>query len=295
MSISIQKLSPAVGAVVKGVDLSIAVPPDIFETLEQAIAEHGVLVFRNQYLTSAQHVAFSRRFGSLETHVISEALLEGHPEIYVISNVVEDGKPKGRAYAGTYWHSDLSYMEVPAMGSMMYALQIPEIGGDTMFANMYLAYETLSTGLQRMLERLCAIHDFGHADKRYFSKRGATARLNEAERKKTPPVEHPVVRTHPTTGRKALFINPGFTSHFVDMTEEESEPLLEYLFQHITQPAFIYRHRWQVNDLVFWDNRCTIHHAIRDYGEDTPRHMHRTTICGDKPFLSDSNGRTLGR
>ena len=289
MSISIQKVSPAVGAMVKGVDLSGLVPPDIFETLEGAIAEHGVLVFRDQHLTPAQHVAFSRRFGSLETHVISEALLEGYPEIYVISNAVEDGKPKGRAYAGTYWHSDLSYMPVPAMGSMMYALQIPEIGGDTMFANMYLAYETLSEGLQRMLAQLWAVHDFGHADKRYFSKRGATARLNESARKKTPPVEHPVVRTQPATGRNALFINPGFTSRFVDMTEEESEPLLEYLFQHITQPAFIYRHRWQVNDLVFWDNRCTIHHAIRDYGEDTPRHMHRTTICGDKPFLSNFN------
>ena len=285
MSISIQKVSPAVGAVVTGIDLSNPVSPDIFETLERAIAEYDVLVFRDQRLTPAQHVEFSRRFGSLETHVISEALLEGYPEIYVISNVIENGKPKGRAYAGTYWHSDLSYMPVPAMGSMMYARQIPEIGGDTMFANMYLAYETLSAGLQRMIEQLRAVHSFGHADKRHFSKRGAAARLNESTRKKTPPVEHPVVRTHPTTGRKALFINPGFTSHFVDMTEEESEPLLEYLFRHITQPAFIYRHRWEVNDLVFWDNRCTIHHAIRDYGEDTPRHMHRTTICGDKPVL----------
>ena len=285
MAISIQKVSPAVGTVVNGVDLSVPPEQEIIETLEGAIAEHGVLVFRNQHLTPEQHIAFSRRFGALETHVISDALLEGHPEIYVISNVVEDGKPKGRAYAGTYWHSDLSYMATPAMGSMMYALQIPEIGGDTMFANMYLAYETLSPGLKRMLEGLEAIHDFGHADKRFFSKRGAAARLNEAERKKTPPIAHPVVRTHPTTGRKALYVNPGFTSRFVDMTEEESHPLLEYLFQHTTHPAFVYRHRWQGNDLVFWDNRCTIHHAIRDYGEDTPRHMHRTTIQGDQPFL----------
>ena len=285
MSISIQKVAPAVGAAVKGIDLSVPVPPDTLNVIEQALAEHGVLVFRDQQLTPAQHVAFSHRFGPLETHVISEALLEGYPEIYVVSNVVEDGKPKGRAYAGTYWHSDLSYKAVPAMASMMYALQIPEIGGDTMFANMYLAYDTLSSGMQQMLAQLSAVHDFGHADKHFFSKRGAAARLNEVAKKKTPPVEHPVVRTHPTTGRKALFINPGFTSCFVDMTEEESEPLLAYLFNHITQPAFIYRHRWEVNDLVFWDNRCIIHHAIRDYGEDTPRHMHRTTIGGDKPSL----------
>lgn len=285
MPISIQKISPAVGAVVEGVDLSDSVPSKVIQALRLAVGEHGVLVFRDQHLTPAQHVGFSRQFGSLETHVISEALLDGYPEIYVISNVVEDGKPQGRPYAGTYWHSDLSYMPVPATGSMMYALRIPEIGGDTMFANMYLAYETLSSGLQRMLEQLRAVHSFGHADKRFFSQRGAKARLNDTAKKKTPPVEHPVVRTHPTTGRKVLFINPGFTSRFVDMTEEESEPLLQYLFQHITQPAFIYRHRWQVNDLVFWDNRCTIHHAIRDYGEDSPRHMHRTTISGDRPFL----------
>ena len=220
MPISIQKVSPAVGAVVKGVDLSIPVPPDAFEALEAALAEYGVLVFRNQHLTPAQHVAFSRRFGSLETHVISEALLEGYPEIYVVSNVVEDGKPKGRPYAGTYWHSDLSYKEVPAMGSMMYALQIPEIGGDTMFANMYLAYDTLSVGLQRMLAQLSAVHDFGHADNRYFSKRGAAARLNEAEKKKTPPVEHPVVRTHPETGNEALFVNGNYVTRFDGWTEE---------------------------------------------------------------------------
>ena len=204
MSISIQKVSPAVGAVVKGVDLSGPVPPDTFEVLEGALAEHGVLVFRDQHLTPAQHVAFSRRFGSLETHVISEALLEGYPEIYVVSNVVEDGKPKGRPYAGTYWHSDLSYKAVPAMGSMMYALEIPEIGGDTMFANMYVAYDMLSPGLQRLLEQLWAVHDFGHADRRYFSKRGAAARLNEAARKKlhllnirwSAPIRRPVVRRY---------------------------------------------------------------------------------------------------
>ena len=283
MAISIEKLSPSVGARVEGIDLSGPVSAETVQELERALAANGVLIFPGQDLTPGQHIAFSRQFGCLEQHVVSRALLDGHPEIYVISNVVEDGKPRGRAYAGNYWHSDLSYMPMPSMGSIMYALQIPKIGGDTLFANMYLAYETLSTGMRRTLERLKAVHSFGHADKQYFSKRGAQAALTEAEKRQTPPVEHPVVRTHPVSGRKALFVNRGFTSSFVDMTEDESQPLLEYLFEHSIQPAFVYRHRWQVNDVVFWDNRCTIHHAIRDYGEDSPRHMHRTTIRGDSP------------
>ena len=247
-----------------------------------ALAEHGVLVFRDQHLNPSQQIGFSRNFGDLETHVISEALLEGHPEIYVVSNVVEDGKPKGRSYAGTYWHSDLSYTPTPTMGSIMYALRIPEIGGDTMFANMHLAYESLSDGLKRTLNGLEAVHDYGNAERRFFGDRGAAARRSEAQTQRSPPANHPVVRIHPVSGRKVLFVNPGFTSRFVEMTEEESLPLLEFLFQHATQPAFVYRHRWQVNDVVFWDNRCTIHQAIRDYGEDAPRHMHRTTIS-DKP------------
>ena len=283
MTMAIDKASPVLGAEVKGLDLSLPASTETVNVLDDALAEHGVLIFRDQHLTPEQHIAFSSLFGALETHVISDALLEGHPEIYVVSNVVVDGKRKGRAYAGTYWHSDLSYTATPTMGSMMYARQVPEIGGDTMFASMYLAYETLSPGLKRVLGGLKAVHDFGNAEKHFFSHRGTAAR-SEAEKKKTPPVEHPVVRTHPVSRRRALFVNPGFTGQLGgDMSKEESLPLLEYLFQHATQPAFIYRHRWQVNDLVFWDNRCTMHHAIRDYG-DAPRHMHRTTICGDTPI-----------
>ena len=286
MTISIRQLSPALAAEVEGADLSAPVPPKTARELGQAIAEHDVLVFRNQYLMPEQHIAFSRQFGPLETHVFSDTLLEGYPEIYVISNVVENGKPKGRPYAGTYWHSDLSYVAEPSLGSIMYAREVPDIGGDTLFSSMYLAYETLSGGMKRMLGRLRAVHDFAYADKLYFSKREDRHGLSEGQKKKTPPVEHPVVRTHPVTNRQALFVNPGFTCRFADMTEEESQPLLQYLFQHSANSAFVYRHRWQPNDLVFWDNRCTIHQTIRDYGADTPRHMHRTTIRGDKPFLS---------
>ena len=150
---------------------------------------------------------------------------------------------------------------------------------------MYLAYETLSAGMKRLLKGLEAVHDFAHADKLYFSKRKDGGRLSQTQKAKTPPVEHPVVRTHPVTGREALFVNPGFASRFVDMSEEESQPLLQYLFQHATQPAFVYRHQWRPHDLVFWDNRCTMHQGVRDYGPESHRHMHRTTIRGDRPFL----------
>ena len=285
MSLSIQKVSPALGARVQGLDLAVPADPETIEELARAVAEHGVLVFPDQHLAPGQHIEFTRSFGLLEEHVLSDALLESHPEIYVLSNVVENGKPRGRAYAGTYWHSDLSYVKEPSLGSMLYALEVPEIGGDTLFASMYLAYETLSAGMKRLLKGLEAVHDFAHADKLYFSKRKDGGRLSQTQKAKTPPVEHPVVRTHPVTGREALFVNPGFASRFVDMSEEESQPLLQYLFQHATQPAFVYRHQWRPHDLVFWDNRCTMHQGVRDYGPESHRHMHRTTIRGDRPFL----------
>jgi taurine dioxygenase len=285
MTLALRKVSPILGAEVKGIDLSAPVAPETIEELTQAVAEYGVLVFPDQHLPPEQHLRFTRRFGPLEEHVLSDALLPGHPEIYVLSNVVENGKPQGRSYAGTYWHSDLSYVKEPSLGSMLYALEVPEVGGDTLFASMYRAYETLSRGLQRLLEGLEAVHDFAHADKLYFSKRTDGGQLTAAQKARTPPVTHPVLRTHPVSGRRALFVNPGFTAHFADMSPEESQPLLQYLFQHAIQPAFVYRHRWRRGDLVFWDNRCTMHQAIRDYGPDEHRHMHRTTVRGESPFL----------
>jgi taurine dioxygenase len=275
-------LSVALGAEVD-LDLSVPLDPKTVEHLRRSVADRGVLVFRQQELTPERHIACSRQFGILEEHVFADALLSGHPEIYVLSNVVEGGRPQGRPYVGNYWHSDLSYMAEPSMGAMLYALEVPPVGGDTLFANMYQAFETLSPGMQRLLENLNAVHDFAHADKHIFSAREDGRGLRDEERPKVPAVEHPVVRRHPLTGRSALFVNRGFTSRLKDMTEEESQPLLDYLFQHSINPAFIYRHRWQQGDVLFWDNRCTIHNAIRDYGPDQRRHMHRTTIRGERP------------
>ena len=282
-SLQLERLSPALGARVKDFDAGQVPDPQVVAALEQALAEHGVLVFRDQRLTPQAQVDFSRCFGPLEPHVFENARLEGHPEIYVLSNRVEAGKAAGRSYAGLYWHSDMSYRPLPAMGSLLYALEIPRIGGDTLFVNMEQVYESLSAGLQELLVGLRAVHDFSHADRVFFARREDGGRLSARHRAQTPPAEHPVVRTHPLSGRRSLFVNPGFTSRFVGMTEEESAPILDMLYQRATDPAFSYRHQWRRGDLVFWDNRSGMHRGVGDY--QGRRHMHRTTVRGDEPRL----------
>ncbi|MBI3068408.1 MAG: TauD/TfdA family dioxygenase [Betaproteobacteria bacterium] len=235
-------------------------------------------------MTPEQHIAFSRQFGPLEAHVVGEFHLAGHPEVFVVSNVREEGRLKGAVYAGQYWHSDLSYMSKPSLGSLLLCREMPEVGGDTMWANMYLAYETLSGPMKRFLGGLKAVHDYSHAYDTYFAALKERPPLTPEQKAKTPPVEHPVIRTHPVTGKKALYVNPGFTTGFAGMPEEESRPILDFLFRHATRPEFIYRHKWSVDDLLFWDNRCTMHYALADYDFTVRRHMHRTTLAGDEPF-----------
>lgn len=283
MNIAIKRLSPAAGASVTGLDLKQPLDPATVDALHRALAENGLLLFRNADITPAAHIAFSRHFGPLEAHVIDTFALPEHPEIFVVSNILEGNKPKGAVYAGQYWHSDLSYMERPSLGSLLLCREMPDIGGDTMWASMYLAYETLSHAMKDFLGGLTAVHDYSHAYDTHFANLKERPALTPEQRAKTPPVEHPVVRTHPATGRKALYVNPGFTTGFVGMPDDESRPILEFLFRHTTRPEFIYRHRWQVHDLIFWDNRCTMHYALADYGFSVRRHMHRTTIAGDKP------------
>lgn len=278
MNITVNRLSPILGAEVLGVDLAAPMEDEWFSELRQAwLDANGVLVIRDQDLTPDQHIAFSRRFGELETHVLADYLLPGYPTIYRVSNKTQDGKPLGRAKAGTYWHSDLSYMRNPAMASLLYAIEIPPLGGDTMFANMYAAYDTLSSKMQGIVSDLRATHDFAYAARGVFS----GERVSGERLAKAPAVDHPVVRTHPDTGRKALYVNPGFTAHIVGLEAEESSDLLQFLNRHSTRPGYIYRHRWHVRDLVIWDNRCTMHYAIDDYEGVGERYMHRTTVLGD--------------
>jgi taurine dioxygenase len=278
MSIRINRLSPVIGAEVLGVDLSAQIDDQQFIELRQAwLDANGVLVIRDQELTPDQHIAFSQRFGELETHVLADYLLPGYPTIYRVSNKTKNGKPLGRAKAGTYWHSDLSYMRNPAMASLLYAIEIPPLGGDTMFANMYAAYDTLSPTMQGIVSDLRATHDFAYAARGVF----AGERVSGERLAKAPAVDHPVVLTHPDTRRKALYVNPGFTVHIVGLELEESADLLQLLNRHSTRPEYIYRHRWHVRDLVIWDNRCTMHYAIDDYEDVGERYMHRTTVLGD--------------
>ena len=284
MKIGVRKLSSAAGAEITGVDFARPLSAPAIELIHRALGENCVLLFREADITPAQHIAFSAHFGPLEAHVIGDFGLPGHPEIFVVSNVKEDGKLKGAIYAGQYWHSDLSYMNKPSLGSLLLCHEMPDVGGDTMWANMYLAYETLSETLRRFIEGLTAIHDYSHAYDTYFAHLKERPPLTAEQRARTPPVEHPMVRTHPVTGRKALYVNPGFTTGIVGMPRDESQPLLDMLFRHSTRPEFIYRHKWQVHDLIFWDNRCAMHYALADYDFSVRRHMHRTTIAGDAPY-----------
>lgn len=272
---TVNPLSPALGAEMIGIDLSAQMDDETFTDLRRAwLDANGVMVFRDQHLTPDQHIGFSRRLGPLEKHVLAKYLLPGHPEIYRVSNKVKDGVPQGREKAGTYWHSDLSYMNPPALASLLYGIEIPPVGGDTMFCSLYAAYDALSPTMQAFLEGLTAVHDFAYASRGVFKAEQASAEQLAA----TPPVQHKVVVTHPETGKKVLFVNPGFTSHILGLHPGESRALLDFLFDHMTQPEMIYRHRWSERDLVMWDNRCTMHCAVADYDNTGERYMHRTTV-----------------
>lgn len=279
---TIARASRALGVTVSGIDLSQDFSDAEIAALRDAFNTHGLLLFRGQDVSPEDHVRFSRRFGELEHHVLNDALLDGLPEIYILSNLKKNGKRVGRAGAGHYWHSDLSYMEAPSLGSLLRAIEVPEVGGDTMFANLAVAYDALSAPMKSFLAGLEAEHHFAKVQSRVMSL-GLNKPLTPEQLAQTPPVVHPLVRAHPETGRKSLFLSPGFTTGIVGMTPEESAALLDFLAGHAAEPRFVYRHQWQPNDVVFWDNRTLMHYAIDDYDyERDRRHMHRTTIRGEK-------------
>lgn len=268
-------------------DLDLSLPPDretITAIREAFLASQGVLIFRDQRITPEEHIAFSRQFGPLMIHVLRQYLLPGHPEILIVSNVIENGKPIGLGDAGRYWHSDLSYAPEPSLGSLLHAQELPAQGGDTSFANMYAAYEALPAEIKRRIEGRRAAHSYQNSYDRFVDA-GSKWRppLTDAQKAEVKEVIQPVVRSHPETGRKALFVNESFTSRILDLPEPESRELLDFLFAHSTQERFIYRHRWQHFDLVFWDNRCAIHLA-HGCPPELRRHMHRTTVKGDAPY-----------
>jgi taurine dioxygenase len=286
MNMIVNPLSPVMGAEVIGADLARPLGEADFASVHQALLNYCVIVFRDQHLSAAQHVAFSQRFGGLMVHVKAEYLLPDHPEVLVLSNKKHpDGRPMGFEDAGRYWHSDMSYVEEPPLGSLLYAVEIPPEGGDTLFCNMYEAYETLPDEMKTRIANLRAAHSYVASFEGKTPSGYARDTLTDAQKAQLREVVHPVVRTHPETGRKALYVNPGFTLRIEGLPEDEAASLLAALIQHMTQPAFQYRHVWQPHDLIFWDNRCTMHHAT-PYDTRFARHMHRTTVRGDRPFAA---------
>lgn len=270
-AIEVRPLTPTIGAEIFGVDLGGEISNQQYDAIHEALLRHVVIFFRDQKMTPEQHKAFGRRFGKLHLHPASPNLLEGHPEILLIQ-----ANEKSKRVAGEVWHSDVSCDPEPPMGSILYMHETPANGGgDTMFANMYTAFETLSAPMQRFLEGLSAVHDGEHV---YRGRYG----WNDSG-KTYPRSVHPVVRTHPETGRKALFVNRGFTTAIEGLNRDESDALLEMLYDHAETPEYQCRFKWQPGSVAFWDNRAAIHHAMWDYFPHS-RRAHRVTICGDKPF-----------
>jgi taurine dioxygenase len=270
-SIELRRSSPNIGAEVFGVDLSKPLGNQQFQEVHDALMDCLVLFFRDQGLSVEQQKELGRRFGKLHTHPASPDVVPGHPEVMVIK-----ADATSKHIAGEDWHSDVSCDPEPPMGTILHLTEVPpDGGGDTMFANMYLAYETLSEPIRRLVDGLAAIHD---GEPFYRGRYGVDDRA-----RKYPRAEHPVVRTHPVTGKKCLFVNRFFTTRIVGLQRNESDAILGLLFRHIETPELSVRFKWQPNSVAFWDNRCTQHHALWDYYPNS-RYGHRVTICGDKPY-----------
>lgn len=278
----IKPLSDVCGAEVTGLDCGGDIDAGTFAAVRQGFQDHSLLVFRDQHLTPDQHVAFSECWGAIKGHILTQYLLPGYEGLLVVSNKKDaQGEPVGIEDAGRYWHTDVSYEDVPPMGSLLYGLEVPDEGGDTLFASQYRAYDNVPDDLKARIAPLRARHRFNYVQ---IQEGDGSARkpLTEEQKRQLVGAEHPVVRTHPETGRKALYVNPGFTEAITDLDETEGRTLLETLFGYATDDSVIYRHTWQPFDLVLWDNRCLMHHAT-PYPADSIRHMHRTTVVGTVP------------
>jgi len=274
-ALDIRPIAGALGAEIHGVDLASELDSGTVATIRRALLDHLVIFFRDQDLPPDRFLAFARRLGTPVEYPLVKGI-EGYPEIIRVAKLENE-----TVNFGGIWHSDTTYLETPPMGTMLVAREVPPIGGDTLFANMYLAYDTLSDGMKRLLEGLKGVSTSLKAD---------ATRTREDRIKSDPTTqsrqeliaEHPVVRTHPETGRKALYVNVAHTVRFAGMTEAESAPILRYLFEHQVRPEFTCRFAWQVGSLAFWDNRAVQHNPVNDY-HGYRRVMHRITLAGDKP------------
>lgn len=281
MGIKIVPTNAAIGAEIKGVDLSQPLDDETFSDIEAAFDTHGVIFLRDQRITPELQVAFCAQFGECAVnHNAKDFGIDGNPEIYLISNIEENGRAIGTPRAGSEWHTDMSYAKRPARATMLYAVEVPELNGlslgDTEFANTAAAWDVLPDPMKDKLDGLNGIFDFRGR------KRGR--KISEAAIAEHPPVEHPIVRTHPRTGRKGLYIMRNDCTGIIGLEEDEAQALIGALADHITRPEFVYRHRWRVGDVVVWDNCTAQHKAVIDYDLPHRRLMWRTTVKGSVPF-----------
>ncbi len=274
-TLRVHKTTPVIGAEIEGVDLSRPLSFDQLTEVQRALAENLVIFFRDQHPSPEQHLAFGRLFGPLHTHPAAPHA-PGHPELMIIQ--ADKNSPRAN---GEVWHSDVSCDAQPPMGSILYIHTCPPQGGDTLFASMYAAFDALSERMKHYLRGLTAMHDGEHVY------RGTYANLGVQDKPQYPRSEHPVVRTHPVTGREGLFVNRGFTTRILGLPVDESDAILRYLFEHIENPLFQCRFRWQAHSVAFWDNRCAQHKALWDYWPLT-RSGFRVTVAGDAPFHQPS-------
>lgn len=270
-SIEVRPLTAVIGAEITGINLNQPMDDETFSVVHGALLKHLVLFFRDQELTFDQHVAVGQRFGELHIHP-SAPCVDNRPELMKIH--ADATSPFAE---GTGWHTDVSSDVEPPMGSILHLTKVPKLGGDTLFANMYAAYDTLSDTMKAMLDPLTALHT---SDVHYgrYEQIGGGLRRDE-----WPQAEHPVIRTHPETGRKLIYVNEPFTHHIVGLKPAESDSILKFLYSHCANPQFQCRFRWEQNSVAFWDNRCTHHHATWDYFPET-RSGVRVTVKGDRPF-----------
>lgn len=272
--LSIQPITACIGAEISGVDLGKPLSDDTRDEIQAALVDHHVLFFREQDITPKDQIAFARRFGEISVPPFAPKYGD-NPEMIVL----DQSQPKGEG--ADAWHSDNTFMTAPPMGSILRAVQIPQVGGDTCFASAVAAYEALSPAIQHLIDGLTAVHDITKPLVKGIAAGHTTANLEEVQ-KKWPPVEHPIARTHPVSGKKSLYVNRNSTTHIVGLTERENEALLPMLMDHIRSPEFQCRFTWDTNSVAFWDNRSAQHFAVPDYS--TRRIMNRVTIVGNRPY-----------
>ena len=271
------------GAAIEGLNLAVPLSDADFERVQRALGEHGVLRFPRQQLTARQLVDFSARFGKLEINVANAYQEPGLPEVMILSNIVENGKPIGMSDAGQSWHTDMSYSKTIAFANVLYGIRIPHRNGKTLgnteFCNMHAAYDGLPDDLKRRLDGMTVLHDFNKFWEMMRREKGSPRPpLTAAQRKAKPPVSHPIFLAHPLTGRRVLYANPGYSMRINELPDKESDDILAFLFEHQTKPEYRYAHQWEEGDLMLWEDIGTIHNAVADYGPDEHRLIKRCQV-----------------